>query len=98
MREESQNNSTQISQLLIRMYKTEGSKLYFGFTQQHSETIHWIIASDMDIHRELSVFKIAINDSTIPSNDNIDNYLMAIYLGGHKNDVANTSTMPPTLH
>ena len=87
MRDESQAKSTEVSQLVVRLYKTESSKLHFGFTQQHAETIQRIVASDMNIHREKSVFRIAIDSNSIPSNDDIDTYLMNIYLGGHKNDV-----------
>ena len=87
MRDKSQAKSTEVSQLVVRLYKNESSKLYFGFTQQHAETIQRIVASDKNIHREKSVFRKAIDSNSIPSNDDIDTYLMNIYLGGHKNDV-----------
>ena len=46
------------------------------------------------------MFRKAIDANTIPSNDDIDTYLMSVYLGGHKNDVSGhlpeRNLYPPT--
>ena len=87
MREDSQNSSTQIAQVVAHLYKTPGCKLYYGFTRQHAETIQRIIAADLSTHREASVFSKAFESGSIPTNDELDTYLMSVYLNGCKNDV-----------
>ena len=100
MREDSQNNTTQIKQLVVRLYKCQDSKLFYGFTQQHAETFQRIIAGNISSHRESSVMKKAIDSNSIPTNDEIDTHILSIYLNGHKNDVPGAlpgfNLYPPT--
>ena len=56
MREESQNSSIKVSQLVTWMYNNPGCKFYYSFTRQHAESLAQIIASNTSVSRETLVF------------------------------------------
>ena len=102
MREKNHSNRTSAEELILQLYQTESCKLYHGFLRQHMTSFHRIVTAHIATHKDHSVFKKAINENTIPTDEELDIHLLGVYIQrGHKNDISGgvlpeTNSYPPT--
>ena len=87
MREDNHSYSTKGTELITKLYRTESCCLYYGFFNEHIDPFLQIIGSHNTIHKDKSIFKRAISEGIIPSNDELEEYMLAVFVQYHKNDV-----------
>ena len=101
-RDSNWNKLSKIMDLIITLYKTTTSKLYYGFLKEHGNSFFRIISANISINKDASPFLPALNDTKTPlSEDIIDEHLLAVYIRSHQNDIPggplpDTNNYPPT--
>jgi len=101
MRTDTHTNPTRITELIARLYRTESCKLYYGFLNEHVTSFIRIIAANICVHKDDSVFAKAMKDNAIPSDEELDEFLISILVHRHNNDIIentppNRNKYPPT--
>ena len=101
MRKDIHCNSTKITELITRLYQSDSSKLHYGFLHEHVESFQRIIAGNIAVRRDDSVFMMAIEESSIPTHEEINQELLSVFFQRHQNStvggmVPEINKFPPT--
>ena len=73
--------------MITSLYTTESCKLYYGFLHDHVETFSRIIAANIASRKDDSVFLKAMNKGSIPSDIELDQFLISVFTTRFKNDI-----------
>ena len=79
-RKDNHTKTTLVPELISQMYRTESCRLYHGFLENHVNPFHLIISASQITHKDECVFRKAMQERTIPSNDDIDKFFISIYV------------------
>ena len=96
-RDECWNKPARIAELISTLYSSAASKLHFGFLKEHGNSFYRIIAANLSIHKDNSVFLAALND---PDNNKLDDEvitrdILSVFVRSHQNDLPG-GPMPET--
>ena len=106
-RDECWNKPARIAELVSSLYSNTTSKLHFGFLKEHGNSFYRIVAANVSVHKDNSVFLPTLNDpENHPlSNEIITKDILSIFIRSHQNDLpgglmletADMMVMPPAF-
>lgn len=88
-RDECWNKSAHIAELILSLYSNTESKLHFAFLKEHGNSFSRIVAANVSLNKDNSVFipKLYDPDNHPVINEIIRKDILSVFIRSHQNDL-----------